>query len=177
LESNQENTLNVTPGVTIPLMIGGNISLAAPMSWLETDNAFATLNPAYTAAPQARLSLPLLRGFGVDANAQGIRVAFYESQATQARTKLEVIRVLADAGRAYWRLYAAARDAAVRRQQHELSVVQLNRARHMVEIGMAAEVDVVRAESAVADTVEAVINAENLTRDRQRALKRLLNQP
>jgi hypothetical protein len=38
-----------------------------------------------------------------------------------------------------------------------------------------AEVEVVRAESGVADRVEAIINSENLVRDRERDFKRLIN--
>src|SRR5205823_4459239 len=142
LNSNQQKSLSVTPGVRIPLLTGGEIDLSVPMSRLETDNAFSTLNPAYTATPAARLSLPLLRGFGVASNARGIRVAFYESQAAQARTKLEVIRVLADAERAYWRLYAAARELEVHKQEYSLAVAQLNRAKHQVAVGTVAEVEV-----------------------------------
>jgi len=40
-----------------------------------------------------------------------------------------------------------------------------------------AEVEVTRAESGVADRVEAIILAENAVRDRQRELKRVLNEP
>jgi outer membrane protein len=175
--TNDSKSFNIVPGVQIPLLVGGSLTLSTPMSWQETDNPFTTLNESYTSSPEARLTLPLLRGFGVAANARAIRVAFYESQAAQARTKLEVIRVLAEAERAYWRLYAARRDLEVRRQEHDLAVAQLNRARHQAEAGVGAEVDVVRAESGVSDTIETVINAENTLRNNQRALKQILNIP
>ena len=53
------------------------------------------------------ISHPLLRNAGNRANTYAIRIAEYERQITYARTKLEVIRVIADVDRVYWRLYAA----------------------------------------------------------------------
>ena len=72
----------------------------------------------YTSAANASISLPLLRGFGVDPNAQSIRIAFYASQTAVAETKLEVIRVLTDAEKTYWLLYAARRRWRFARKNH-----------------------------------------------------------
>jgi outer membrane protein TolC len=169
--------LQITPGLQIPLQTGGTIRVDVPMNRLETDNQFSTLNPAYTSDVSASISQPLLRGAGIDANANRIRIAFYDYQISQARTNLEVIRVLAAAERVYWRLYAAREDLKVKKKQYDLAVAQLERARRQVQLGAAAEVEVIRAESGVADTVEAIINAENLVRNNQRDLKRIINQP
>jgi outer membrane protein TolC len=147
------------------------------MSRFETNNEFSTLNPAYEADYNASISQPLLRGAGFGVTANPIRVAFYQYQQSEARTKLEVIRVLADADRIYWRLYAARRELEVRKAEYDLAVTQLERARRQVRAGTAADPEIVRAESGVADSLEAIINAENLVRDRQRDIKRILNQP
>lgn len=177
LDSNQANSYRNEPAINIPLLTGGSITLSAPMTRQESDNQFNTLNPAYTSDFSASISIPLMRGFGVDANAQGIRIAFYDSQQAEAQTKLTVIRVLAEAERVYWRMYSAGRALEVRRKEYELAKAQLERARRQVRLGLAAEVEVTRAESGVADTVEQIINAENLLADRQRDLKRILNIP
>jgi outer membrane protein TolC len=177
LSGSSVKNLQITPGLQIPLQTGGTIRLDVPMNRLETDNQFSTLNPAYTSDVSASISQPLLRGAGVDANASRIRIAFYDYQISQARTNLEVIRVLAAAERVYWRLYAAREDLKVKKKQYDLAVAQLERARRQVQLGAAAEVEIVRAESGVADTVEAIINAENLVRNNQRDLKRIINQP
>src|SRR5262249_36526863 len=143
LVGSQVEQWNITPGIQVPLQTGGSISLNAPMSELDTNNEFSTLNPSFTANPNVQLQLPLLRGFGIDANAQQIRVAFYQSQQVQARTKLEVIRVLAEAERVYWRLYAARRALEVRRTEYDLAQAQLERARRQVRAGVAADVEVI----------------------------------
>src|SRR5262245_2962886 len=160
LSGSSVKNFQLTPGLVIPLQTGGTINLTVPMDRLETDNQFSTLNPSYTSDVNASISQPLLRGAGVDANANRIRIAFYDYQISQARTNLEVIRVLAAAERVYWRLYAAREDLKVKKKQYDLAVAQLERARRQVALGAAAEVEIIRAESGVADTVENVINAE-----------------
>jgi outer membrane protein TolC len=177
LEGSQGNNENITPGLTVPLRTGGQIRLAAPLSRSETDNQFSTLNPAYNSDLAATISQPLMRGAGVFVNTQNIRIAFYAYQQQQARTKLEVIRVLTAADTVYWRLYAAREALDVRRQEYDLAVQQLQRARNQVAAGAAAEADIIRAQSGVADRVEAIITADNVVRDRERDLKRILNTP
>lgn len=174
---NQSNSWNVTPGVQFPLRTGGVVELDVPLSRFETDTQAQTLNPAYTSDVAARITQPLLRGGGIDVNAQPIRVAFYGYQQAQARAKLEVTRVLADADRVYWRLFAAREALLVRRQEYDLAVAQLRRARSQVDAGAAAEVEIVRAQSGVADRIEAIITSENTLRDTERQLKRILNSP
>jgi outer membrane protein TolC len=177
LSSEQAKSASVTPGVLIPLRTGGAITVSGPINRLETNNQFSTLNPAYTSDLQASISLPLLRGAGLFYNTQQIRIAFYEYQSTQAGTKLEVIRVLTDMEKMYWGLYAARQELIVRLKQRDLALAQLERARRQVAAQVMAEVEITRAESGVADTIEGIITAENAVRDRQRQLKRFLNEP
>jgi len=63
----------------------------------------------------------------------------------------------------------------VRKTQYESAVAQLERARREARAGVIAEVDIVRAESGVADQVEAIILAQNTVRLQQRILKHSLN--
>lgn len=177
LESSQSESLFVDPGLEIPLRTGGTLRFSVPVQRFESDNAFTLLNPAYTAGPAVALTQPLLRGAGLAVNAQPIRIAFYQYQQAQARTKLEVTRVLADVDRVYWRLFAAREELKLRIAEHDLAVAQLERARRQERVGRGAAPDVVRAESGVADRLESIILAENALRDRQRELKRILNAP
>ncbi|HVT89146.1 MAG TPA: TolC family protein [Tepidisphaeraceae bacterium] len=166
------NSTSVSPGITVPLRTGGSIQVDLPMSRVQSNDS----DPTYTTSLSASISQPLLRGAGIETSTHRMRIAAYDYQISQAQAKLEVIRVLADADRAYWRLYAARQDLDVRKKQYDLSVSQLDRAKRQVEHGLAAEVEIIRAESGVADNVEAVIVAENAVRDRQRELKRIINQ-
>jgi outer membrane protein TolC len=86
-----------------------------------------------------------------------------------------VIRVIAAADRVYWRLYAARKELDVRKKQYELAEIQLGRARRFVNSGARSQVEIIRAEAGVAQQLEAIIIAENILRDRERGLKRVLN--
>jgi outer membrane protein TolC len=177
LNSSSSKDLRITPGLQIPLITGGTINVNVPADRFETNNQFSTLNPSYSSDVSASISQPLLRGGGIATNTSRIVIAAYEYRISQAQTKLEVIRVLAATERAYWRLYAAQKDLEVRRKEYDLADAQLARARRQVQAGAAAEVEIIRAESGVADTLETIITAENALRDRERELKRVINQP
>ncbi len=167
----------VTPGVTIPLRTGGDFTITTPVSRFETNNAFSTLNPAITADLELSLSHNLLRGAGRRVAVHSIRLAEYDRQISEAQTKLEVIRTLAEVDRAYWRLYASIRALEVVEQQYTVAREQFDRAERRLRAGSGAEIDVVRAESGIADRVEQIIRAQNDVRLRERELKALINAP
>lgn len=173
----QSEFLSVTPGVRVPLLTGGEATISIPFRRTSTNNPFSTLNPAYETDLEFSLSHNLLRGAGRRATTHAIRLAEYDRQTSGAQTKLEVIRVLADVDRAYWRLYAATQALAVVEQQHAVALAQLQRAQRRRDAGTGTEVDVVRARSGLADRVEAIISAQNEIRLQQRALKVLINLP
>lgn len=177
LSSAQARQQSVEPGVRIPLRTGETINVTLPLVRSETNNQFSTLNPAYTTDLNLSMSQPLLRGAGRRANTAGLRIASYNKQAEDSRTKLEAIRQLAAVDRAYWRLYQARRELDVRQQQYELADVQLKSAMRRVETGRSAEIEVIRAQSGVADRLEAIIIAQNNVLIQQRELKRIINMP
>lgn len=175
-DDSQSDSVTADGGLEIPLRTGGTIVIDHPVSWTEAEGSGSD-GAVSTADLSASISQPLLRNAGVRTNTHAIRIARYESQISEARTKLEVIRVLAAVDRVYWRLYAARRELEVRKQQYDLAQAQLDKARRRVSSGLAAEVEIVRAEAGLAERLEAIIIAENNVRDRQRELKRVLNKP
>lgn len=166
---------SVEPAVRVPLRTGGSARFSLPTSRTRTDNPFSTLNPSYETEARFSFSQPLLRGAGRRANTHAIRVAAYDQQATQARTKLEVVRQIANADRAYWLLYGSRAELEVRQQQLELAQEQLGRAQRQQRAGRVAEIEVVRAQAGVADRLEQIIVAENEVLRQQRELKELMN--
>jgi len=164
-------------GVQMPLRTGGTVTFDLVDRRTKTNVVYPTFNPSYDSDASLSISQPLLRGAGTRANTHAIRIAGYERQITDARTKLEVIRVLAALDRVYWRLYAARRELEVREQQYNLARTQLEQAQRFVSSGERSPVEVTRAEAGVAQRLEAIIVAENNLRDRERELKRVLNKP
>ncbi len=176
IRASQNERLTTDLGVQMPLRTGGTLTFNLEDSWTkdlmaEPNFAGAVYNDTFTAS----LSQPLLRNAGQWVNTYSIRIAAYDRDITDARTRLEVITVLSALDRVYWRLYAARRELELREQQYQLAETQLQRVRRLVEAGQRPQVEIVRAEAGVADQLEAIIVAENVLRDRERELKRVIH--
>jgi outer membrane protein len=177
LEGSSTESTSVDLGVTVPLKTGGTVTLNLADEKFETNNPFSTLNPSYSSALSMSISQPLLRGAGKRTNTYAIRLANYDFSIAEARTKLEVTRILTVADRVYWRLYAARKLLEVRQKEFEVAKAELEKTKRMVKFGMKPEVEIVRAESGVAERLVGVINADNDLRDREREAKQIMNMP
>jgi outer membrane protein len=167
---------NGTLGVQFPLVTGGTIDLSGEVSRTDS-NAGTNIDGfgEWGTGVGFSISQPLLRNAGANVNTASIRIAEHDGQIASARTKLEVLRILADAEKVYWDVYGAYRDLEVRQQQFDLAMAQLERARRRVAEGDAPEIEVTRAESGVGGTIENIIVATGTLKERVRALKRAMN--
>ena len=163
-------------GLRLPLASGGDLSIDTLATRSDLGDQIGN-DPRKEWQSNIRFSIsqPLLRGAGLRTNTASIRIAEWNSGIADARLKLAAIRILADADRAYWNLYAAYRELEVRKQQYVLAVAQMERAIRRLDAGDAPEVDVVRARSGAGSTLEAIIRADANLRIRQRDLKRIMN--
>jgi outer membrane protein TolC len=177
LDGSQVYQFRGEAGVQIPLTTGGTLTLSLADRRTKTDNVFSLLDPAYEVDAGVRLSQPLLRGAGWATNRYTIRVAQLDRAVADTRTRLEVTRVLANVDRLYWRLYAARRDLDVGLRQYELAEAQAEQAQRFVEAGRRTDIEVLRAEAAMAQRLQAIILADAAVRQRERDLKRVLNAP
>jgi len=162
-------------GVQVPLRNGGTVRFNMADNRLKTGSPYSVFDPSFSSDLSVSISQPLLQGAGNRANTHAIRIAEYERQITDARTKLEVIRVIAAVDRVYWRLYAARKELEVRKKQYDLAKALNEQARRFVEAGDKSQVEIIRTEAGVAQQLEAIIIAENNLRDRERELKRTIN--
>lgn len=171
--------------VQIPLRTGGIVTVELPFSRFDdqtpstgtSGNDSNVIDPVYRAGLKFSISQPLLRNAGIRANTHAIRVAKYQRDVADARTRLEAIRILANADRAYWLLYAARRELDVRQKQYDLALQQLEEARQRVAAGAAPKIEIMRAESGLARRLEAIIIADTTVRRSERDLKRIMNRP
>lgn len=168
--------LEFDAGIAIPLRTGGKITLSAPFDE-KSVNKKGLKADQYRAAMRFSMSQPLLRDAGIDTNVAGIRIARYEQQAVDVKTRLQAIRVLAAVERAYWGLYGAWGELDVRRMQYENASDNLAMVQKRVAEGLTAAVEINRAEIGVAERLESLIVAETTLKLRQRQLKLLLNDP
>lgn len=171
-------------GVQVPLQTGGTVKFdLADNRTNVTGNIFDQNGKSvkyssvtYTPMTTFSISQPLLRGAGKRVNTYSIRVLEYQRHITDAMTKLEVIRVLANADRGYWRLYAARKELEVRQQEYETAKAQLEQTQRMVLLGEKAAVEETRSEAGVAERLDGIIKAKKELGDRQRELKQIMNE-
>ncbi|MGZ8184786.1 MAG: TolC family protein [Methylobacter sp.] len=168
--------LNLDAGITVPLRTGGKVTLSFPFEEKQVSKKGLEAEQ-YTGALRFSISQPLLRDGGIDTNVAGIRIARYEQQAVDVKTRLQMIRVLAAVERAYWGLYTAWGELDVRRQQYENAADNLAMVKKRVAAGLTAAVETNRAEIGLAERMEVLIVAETTLKTRQRQLKLLLNDP
>jgi len=169
------NTLELDAGITVPLRTGGRFAVSAPFS---QKNALTDIpSDQWLSALRFSVSQPLLRDAGVATNVASIRIAEYDRRATDVKTRLQAIRVLATIDKSYWSVFGAWAELDVRRQQYENARNNLNLVRQRVAEGISPAVEVNRAEVGVAERLESLVQAETALKLRERQLKLYLNSP
>lgn len=175
--ANQQQTTSFGGGVDIPLRTGGRVSVDLNANRQKTPNNPFFLADAYTSGVTFSISQPLLQGAGRRVNTAPIRIAEYDRRISEAQAKLQLIRRVTDADKAYWELYAARKALEVRQTQFELAQAQLDRAKRLVDAGDAPPIEVTRAESGLAERLEGIVTAENAVAVQAREIKRIMNIP
>jgi outer membrane protein TolC len=166
-------SVDIAAGVRVPLRTGGTVTLSSPLESKKNGGAFNT--EEYRSALRFSISQPLLRNAGRDVNEASIRVAEFDKQAVQLKTKLQAIRIIALTDKSYWGLYEAWAQLDVRKQQYQLAIQNLNMVKRRVEEGLTAAIELNRAEIGVADRMEALIIAETNLKLAQRQLRFFMN--
>lgn len=160
-------------GIEIPLKTGAKVKLSTPFDAKKQFRGVPSTQ--YQNAMRFSISQPILRDGGIDTNVAGIRIARYEQEATNVKTRLQSIRILASVEKAYWAVYMAWGELDVRRVQYENAADALEMVRKRVSNGLTAQIEISRAEIGVAERKEALITANTNLKIRQRQLKLLLN--
>lgn len=175
LVGSSSERVNINLGVDIPLSTGGKLSFNLADTLNKTNSTWATLNPSYNSGLSASISQPLLKNAGKRAFTYSIRLAQYNSSMTDLGTKLAAMRIIADSDRAYWGLYAARKMLEVKKQQYDLAKAILEETERFVEVGVKPKIEIIRTKRDLADKLTAIIDAENIVKEKERDLKRMLN--
>jgi outer membrane protein len=160
-------------GIAIPLRTGGVVNISSPFENKDKNGPFSS--DEYRSGLRFSISQPILRDAGVAVNEASIEIAGYDQQATEARTRLQSIRVLAMIDKAYWSLNQAWTELEIRRQQHEYASQNLAMVQLRVKEGISAAIELNRAEFGVSERIEQLIVGNTNLKLAQRQLKFLLN--
>lgn len=142
---------------------------------LTTDNPISILSPQLNSSLGFSVTQPLFRGRSFDQPRRTIEIAKRNIDLTNTQFRQRSIEVVAGVQRAYWDLTFALRNLQVQRDSVRDAVSQLQHNRRLVEEGQLAPIDIVAAETQVANFEQAVYEALNLVNQAENALKSLLS--
>jgi len=169
-----EDTQELSTGLSWPHALGGNLDLSYRRVNRQTNNSFANFDVSTSDVIVASLTQPLLQGAFRRYATTGQREADlrYERQIQREREVRDgVVREVFDA---YWDLVSAMEELRVRDIALELARQQVDQDRRRLEVGAGTEVDVLQAETNLAQREEERILAEADLRAKEDVLRRMI---
>jgi len=133
------------------LMTGTNIAIDATMNRSSSNSSFSTLNPSWSGSLRYSFTQHLMKDFGRTVNTRSIRVARNSEKISEVQFERQLIDLVAQAQRSYWDLVFAAEDIKVKTRSEDLAKKTLSDNQIQVQIGTLAPIDIVQAESEVAN--------------------------
>ena len=141
---------------------------------VSTTNPISIISPQLSSNFTASITQPLFRGRSFDLNRRTIEVAKRNLTLNDVQFRQRTIDIVANVQRAYWDLTYALRNLQVQRDAVRDARAQLEHNRRLVQEGQLAPIDVVAAETQVANFEQAVYDALNTVNQAENVLKNLL---
>jgi outer membrane protein TolC len=153
---------------------GGNFSATLDNRRQTTTSLNATVNPQYSPTWAAQYTQPLLRDFRIDATRQQLLVTRINQDISDIQLQQTTLNTVSNVRIAYWDYVFAVQSVDVANQSLSIAEELLRNNQTRVEIGTMAPIDVVQAQSQVAQQRQALVTAEGTRRTAEIALKRLI---
>ena len=153
---------------------GGNYRVDLSSIRFSNNSAFNVLNPSYPTALTFTYSQPLVRGRRFDLPRRQIEVAKKNLSLTDAQFRQRAIEVITNVQRSYWDLVFALRSLQIQRDSLTDAREQLAHNRRMVAEGSLAPIDVVAAETQVANFEQAEFAALEDVNRTENGLKNMI---
>lgn len=143
---------------------------------VNTDNPVSIISPQLNSSFNFTVTQPILRGRRLDQPRRTIEIAKRNLSLTDAQFRQRSIDIIANVQRAYWDLTFALRNLQVQRDSVRDAKQQLEHNRRLVDEGQLAPIDIVAAQTQVANFEQAVYEALNVVTVAENALKNLIAQ-
>ncbi len=163
----------LTVAETIPT--GGRLSLSLQSYKSDTNQAFQLINPRFGSTLQLDFTQPLLKNFGVTVTRQQILQAAKNLDMAEQQFESTMLDTIYLVQEAYWNYVYAIDNAAVKKQSLQLGRDLLAKNKKEVEFGRLAPLEILNAESVVAQRDADLIQAEGLVARSEEVLKTLVN--
>ncbi len=146
-----------------------------------TNSFFSSVSPALNSNFRATVTQPILQGLGFAANTRFLRIAKNNREISDVAFRLQIIDSVDQIENIYWDLVYAYENARVQNESLAFAQRTLSDTKKQVEIGSLAPIEVVRAQSTVAQDQQLVTAAQtNLQLEQllmKNALTRTLKDP
>src|ERR1700685_471955 len=139
------------------------------------DAPFTTLSPQLNSNFKFQLTQHLLQGFGFGANTRFIRIAKNNRELSDVAFRLQIIDTLDQIENIYWDLVYNYENARVQNESLAFAQKTLSDTKKQVEIGSLAPIEVVRAQSTVAQDQQLVTAAQTNLQLEQLLMKNALS--
>jgi outer membrane protein len=164
-------------GLSQQVPTGAEISLRLSNSMTNTTRAFALVNPSYDSTLRIDLTQPLLKGFGPTVNRIEITRAQNQRDISLSNLRTTLIQTVYDVEEAYWNLAYAKESLNVIEYSLAQSRELLRRNREGEKVGTKSAIEVLSAETEVANWEDSLIAARQLLETSEDRLKKLLSTP
>jgi outer membrane protein TolC len=163
------------PGITQNMPWFGGL-FKADLSSLDafSNNLFLSLNPQYETALNFSYTQPLWRNLMYDSNRHQIDVAKKNRDLTDEQFRQRVMTVVLQAEQAYWELEYAYNNMQVQLDAVRIGVQQDESNRRQEEQGLLAPIDVVAAQTQLANFEVGAYAAQSALTSAENALKELI---
>ncbi|HYM77700.1 MAG TPA: TolC family protein [Candidatus Dormibacteraeota bacterium] len=129
---------------------GTNMSIGFTNTRATSSNPTSFLSPNLNSGFQFKLTQHLLQGFGFSANTRFIRIAKNNRELSDVAFRLQIITTVNQIQTMYWDLVYAYENVRVQKESLAFAQKTLSDTKKQVEIGSLAPIEVVRAQSTVA---------------------------
>jgi outer membrane protein TolC len=164
-----------TLGLTQQIPTGGSFIVSFNNYKSETNELFQLINPRYGATLQFDFVQPLLRNGGLKMGRKEIIIAENNLDISQTQFESVVQDTVYTVVESYWNLLYAIEDVKVKKQSLQLARDLLAKNKKEVEVGKLAPLEVLNAETVVAQREADILASEVLIERREDLLKYHLN--
>ncbi len=153
---------------------GSTYSVSLTNQRVTTDNTISLLSPQYNTNLSFSFTQPLMRGRKADQQRRGIEISKKNLSLTDTQFRQKSIETIATTQRAYWDLTFALRNLQVQRDGVRDAKEQFEHNKRLVKEGQLAPIDIVAAETQVANLELAVYDALEVVNRAENGLKNLI---
>jgi outer membrane protein TolC len=153
---------------------GTNLSVGFNNTRGTTNSFFSSLSPQLNSGFKATVTQHLLQGFGFAPNTRFIRIAKNNRELSDVVFRLQITDSIYQVENIYWDLVYAYENARVQNESLAFAQKTLSDTKKQVDIGSLAPIEVVRAQSTVAQDQQLVTSAQTNLQLQQLLMKNAL---